>query len=108
MVDTSFKLLEAAGGHDGIRLAEAENPDVIFLDLNMPDLNGYDVLRKLRTEKITKDIPVVWYTSNIPAAEKIEGFTGIIGVLSKDLSSRETSRAALTDLIAKAEIFAKK
>ena len=107
LVDTSYKLVEAAGGHDGLQLAVAEKPDVIFLDLNMPDLNGYEVLRKLKANEAAKDIPIIWYTSNTPVAEQLEGIEGIVGVLSKDLSSRENSRAALIDLIAKAEDFAK-
>jgi signal transduction histidine kinase/CheY-like chemotaxis protein len=107
LADTSYKLVEAAGGHDGLQLAVTEKPDVIFLDLNMPDLNGYEVLRKLKADAAAKEIPVVWYTSNLPAAEKLEGIKGIVGILSKDLSSRENSRAALTELIAKAENFAK-
>ncbi len=107
LVDTSYNLIEAAGGHDGVRLAVTEKPDVIFLDLNMPDLSGYEVLRKLKSNDASKDIPVIWYTSNLPAEEKLEGVEGIVGVLSKDLSSRENSRAALTELIAKAGTFAK-
>ena len=57
VVDTSYKLVEAAGGHDGLQLAVTEMPDVIFLDLNMPDLNGYEVLRKLKANEAAKDIP---------------------------------------------------
>ena len=107
LVDTSYDLVEAAGGQDGVSLAITEKPDVIFLDLNMPDLNGYEVLRKLKSNEASKNIPVVWYTSNLPAEEKLAGVEGIVGVLSKDLSSRENSRASLTELIAKADAFVK-
>lgn len=102
LVDSSFKVVEAAGGHDGLKLALEEKPDVIFLDLNMPDINGLEVLRKLRQNTRTQSIPVVLYTSNIPSLEQLQELS-VVGVLSKDLSSRELSRAQLNELMAKAE-----
>jgi signal transduction histidine kinase/CheY-like chemotaxis protein len=105
VADTPFEMMEAAGGHDGLRLVYEQKPDVIFLDLDMPDLNGFEVLQKLRIDPRSKNIPVVFYTANLPAPEKMEKLDGVIGILSKDLSSREISKAQLLELVAKAETY---
>lgn len=54
---------EARGGEEGLRRARQDPPDAIFLDLVMPDLSGFEVLRRLRTEDATRDTPVMVITS---------------------------------------------
>ena len=51
-------IFEAATGDEALRLARAERPDVICLDLEMPDIDGAEVLRRLREDPGTRDIPV--------------------------------------------------
>ncbi|MES2310076.1 MAG: ATP-binding protein [Verrucomicrobiota bacterium] len=99
----SVELFEAAGGHDGIQSAIEKKPDVIFVDIDMPDLNGYDVIEKLQKEELTKNIPIVFYTANIPLPEFVTKFPSIRGTLSKDLSSGETAQAQLLDLVSQIE-----
>jgi len=57
------KVITATSGEEGIELAISENPDVILLDIIMPDMDGYEVCRKLKTIKITNNIPVVFVTA---------------------------------------------
>jgi len=61
--DLPLQIMEAPGGVEGLRVASERRPDVIFLDLSMPDLSGFDVLRKLRGEAVTAGIPVIIVTS---------------------------------------------
>jgi signal transduction histidine kinase/DNA-binding response OmpR family regulator len=56
-------VVEAEGGEAGLRLARAEQPDIVFLDLVMPDLAGEAVLEALKADPATRDIPVVIVTS---------------------------------------------
>jgi CheY-like chemotaxis protein len=56
-------VIEAVGGYDGLRLARQAHPDVIFLDLMMPDVHGFEVLKMLRAIEDTRRIPVVLFTS---------------------------------------------
>src|SRR5262249_11970114 len=56
-------VIEAEGGEAGLRLARAEQPDIVFLDLAMPDLSGEAVLEALKADPATRDIPVVIVTS---------------------------------------------
>lgn len=57
------KVITATSGEQGIELAISENPDVILLDIIMPDMDGFEVCRKLKTIKITNNIPVVFVTA---------------------------------------------
>jgi len=54
-----FTVLSAADGEEGLRLARAEPPDLILLDLLMPKLSGIEVLRALKAEATTRVIPVL-------------------------------------------------
>src|SRR5919204_4609813 len=58
-----FEVLEASDGFDAYALACAERPAAIVLDIAMPVVDGWTVLRKLRTNPSTKDIPVVIFTA---------------------------------------------
>jgi len=67
-------MIEAAGGTEGIRAACKHRPDVIFLDLGMADLSGFEVLERLKKEPTTAEIPVVVVTSRVltgPEREEI-------------------------------------
>lgn len=54
-----LKLISAHNGNYGIELAKEYKPDLILLDINLPDINGYQVLNVLRSNTITKEIPVI-------------------------------------------------
>ena len=58
-----FQLFEASGGVEGLAMARSEKPAVIFLDLLMPDLSGFEVLEQLRADPATRDIAVIVFSS---------------------------------------------
>lgn len=57
------KVITATSGEEGIELAVSENPDVILLDIIMPNMDGYEVCRRLKNNKIINNIPVVFVTA---------------------------------------------
>jgi DNA-binding response OmpR family regulator len=59
----NYSVSIASGGLEGIEKARNEHPDLILLDIMMPDMNGYDVCMKLRADADTKDIPVIMLTA---------------------------------------------
>lgn len=62
----SYTLIEAKTGFQGIWIAENQDVDVILLDINLPDIDGYEVARRLRASKKTEltRIPIVAVTAN--------------------------------------------
>lgn len=58
-----FGVLKAAGGEEGIKLAIEKEPDIIILDLMMPQVSGFDVVERLKTHPIAKDIPIIIFTA---------------------------------------------
>ncbi len=59
-----YRVLHAVGGA-GIAVAYAERPDVILLDINMPDMDGPEVSRRLRADPATAHIPIVCLSSHV-------------------------------------------
>lgn len=94
----NIKVIAAvAEGREGIRLAEQEKPDVILLDLRMPDMGGLDVLRTIRANNI--NIPVVILTTSNEEKDLRESLQqGAQGYLLKDMEPDELV-GALRDIV---------
>lgn len=58
-----YAVLEAMNANEGIALAAQRRPDLILMDLQLPEMNGIEALKVLRSDPRTKDIPAVPYTS---------------------------------------------
>lgn len=66
-----YKMILAADGEIGLRLAKSKKPDLILLDLVLPKVHGFDVLAQLKSDPGTKQIPVIVLT-NLEKIEDIE------------------------------------
>lgn len=60
----NYQVYTARGGRLGVAMARLTRPDLILLDIRMPDINGIDVLTKLKASRRTASIPVVMLTGN--------------------------------------------
>ena len=69
-----YQITAAANGEQGLAKAFEEKPDVILLDVMMPDLDGYEVTRRLRKSPTTKDIPILMFTAKTQLDDKVTGF----------------------------------
>lgn len=65
-----IKVLTAESGQEALRLATEERPDIILLDIMMPQMDGYEVMRLLKSERKTKDIPVVMLTAKTSPGDR--------------------------------------
>ena|SRR5688500_5709128 len=64
----------AADGKEGLEKAKEHNPDIILLDLMMPEMNGIEVLKHLKADANLKEIPVIVFTALIQDLEKQQSF----------------------------------
>lgn len=71
--DAGCMVITAGNGREAIAKAKAERPQVIFLDIVMPDMDGYEACRLLNEEPDTKAIPVIFTTSKGQKADKVWG-----------------------------------
>jgi adenylate cyclase len=85
-----YQVLTATGGREALGKVRAEHPDLVLLDVMMPDLNGYEVCRALRADAATEILPVVMITALDPAAERVRGIeAGADDFLSKPINQPE-------------------
>ena len=63
-------VLKAADGESALEIARTERPDLVFLDIVMPGMSGFAVLRALRHDLLTRDIPIVMISGNLQATEQ--------------------------------------
>jgi DNA-binding response OmpR family regulator len=87
-----FGVLEAADGPEGLRLALAEKPDLVVLDVMLPGLDGFAVLRRLRE---VSAVPVIMLTARVEELDRLAGFTaGADDYVTKPFSARELALRA--------------
>jgi two-component system, OmpR family, response regulator VicR len=68
-----FTVLGANGGREGIELVRKELPDLVLLDLMMPDIDGWDVYHQIKSDELTRNIPVIVITAKAQDIDKILG-----------------------------------
>jgi signal transduction histidine kinase len=88
-----YEVIEASGGYEGLRLARQAQPDVIFLDLMMPDIHGFEVLKMLKAIDDTRRIPIVLFTSQLPEGD--DRGAAADALLLKNELSRDTVASTL-------------
>jgi CheY-like chemotaxis protein len=90
LTETPYTVIEAASGSEGLRRAREDQPQVIFLDLRMPEMSGFEALERLKSDPTTRDIPVVVITSKRVEQEERQLLDGkVVTILSKADASRE-------------------
>jgi signal transduction histidine kinase len=90
-----YEVVEAQGGYEGLRLARQSHPDVIFLDLAMPDIHGLEVLKMLKAIDETRAIPVILFTSQRPDEINEEQASAANALLLKSELTRESVAAVI-------------
>ena len=87
---SDLRLLSATDGRRGIELARAAQPDIILMDINLPDINGIEALKILRVDPVTKHIPVVALSANAMPHDIEQGLAaGFFRYLTKPIKINE-------------------
>lgn len=74
ILGTDYRLQFATDGHKALQLAQQQKPDLILLDIMMPQLSGYDVCRQLKADARTQDVPVIFVSALTDMDDEAEGF----------------------------------
>lgn len=86
----SFQVIEAEDGLQGLRLAKAEKPDLVLLDLMLPQMDGLEVCRSLKGNQATAALPIIMLTAKSEEIDKVIGLElGADDYMTKPFSPRE-------------------
>ena len=96
-----YTLTVATNGKDALDVAIREQPDLVLLDIMMPDMDGYEVCKRLKKDAVTRDVPVIFVTAMTEVEDETRGFdVGAVDFIGKPISpavvrSRVRSAVAL-------------
>ncbi len=96
---TGFETIVARNGKMGLKRAKFSQPDLILLDVMMPDIDGFETCRRLKLDNDTKNIPVIFITALSSVEDKIKGFAvGGVDYITKPLQQEEVLARVRTHL----------
>lgn len=88
--NTSHEVHVAGDGAEGLRLVERLRPDVVFTDLAMPELDGFELLRRMRAHAELAAIPIVFLTASAQRSEVEAGLAaGVVDYLTKPFAAAD-------------------
>ena len=97
-----FEILMATDGEQAINICQDQQPDIVLLDVVMPGTSGHEVCRRLKADPDTRDIPVIFVTSQIEEAEEALGFEiGAVDFITKPVNPVIVSARVRTHLALK-------
>ena len=86
----NYSVIGALTGEDGIKTAIKQRPDLILLDIMMPVMDGWEILKMLRIEESTRKIPIAMLTCKTDVKDKLTGLQeGAIDYITKPFSPEE-------------------
>jgi DNA-binding response OmpR family regulator len=68
-----YEVFTVNWGEDGVRACQTIGPDLVVLDIRLPDIDGYEVARRLRTDRRTQDVPIIFLTEKRDRADRLQG-----------------------------------
>ena len=90
LATSGYSVLEASGGTEALEVASRERPACVVVDVNMPDMNGFDVCRALRADPATSSVTIVMLTSADTAEDKIAAYlAGADDYITKPFAPRD-------------------
>jgi DNA-binding response OmpR family regulator len=88
--EKGYGVITASGGHEALTRAQIDKPDLVLLDIMMPQMDGWEVLKLLRVDEETSRIPVAMLSARIEAKDRVQGLQeGAIDYICKPFSLQE-------------------
>ena len=69
-----YEVFTVNWGEDGVRAGQTVSPDLVILDIRLPDIDGYEVARRLREDRHTQEIPIIFLTEKRERVDRLQGF----------------------------------
>ncbi|HMD81680.1 MAG TPA: response regulator transcription factor, partial [Anaerolineales bacterium] len=69
-----YEVFTVNWGEDGVRAAQTVLPDLLILDIRLPDIDGYEVARRVRSDRRTHEIPIIFLTEKRERIDRLQGF----------------------------------
>ena len=70
LLEDEYELAEAVDGRQGLEMAARERPDLILLDISLPEMDGWEVAQRIREDTALKDIPIIAVTAHAMAGDR--------------------------------------
>lgn len=104
ILSNDYQVLMATSGAQALALCASKQPDLVLLDLLMPDMDGYQVCQRLKADAATRDIPVIFVTAQTDESAEERGFDlGAVDFISKPINPRIVRARIKTHLMLKAQ-----
>jgi DNA-binding response OmpR family regulator len=85
-----YEVISAAWGQDGVRIAQEKSPALVLLDIRLPDIDGYEVCRRLRGHRRTEAVPIIFLTEKRDRIDKLAGLDlGAVDYVTKPFDIQE-------------------
>lgn len=86
LMSEGYKIIEAENAKRALKILETQTPDMILMDINMPDVDGYTLTAELKTRPKLRDVPIIALTANVMRGDRERVFkSGCNGYIEKPI-----------------------
>lgn len=90
LTSAGYEMVEAVTGEEGVAMAEMHRPDLILMDIQLPELNGYEATRRIKADPALRPIPIIAVTSYALSGDDVMAYeAGCAGYITKPFSPRQ-------------------
>ena len=89
LTNAGYELIEAVTGTEGVAMAKTHHPDLILMDIQLPEIDGYEAVRRIKSDPALKLIPIIAVTSYALSGDEEKAYAaGCIAYVTKPFSPR--------------------
>src|SRR3989339_336650 len=99
LYEKGYNISIATSGNQALLSVNSDTPDLILLDIQMPEIDGYEVCEKIKSNPLTKDIPIIFLSAKIENEDLLQGFkAGAVDYITKPFNVAELTARVATHL----------
>ena len=90
LTSAGYEMIEAVTGKEGVAMAKTHRPDLILMDIQLPELDGYEATRRIKSDPALRPIPIIAVTSYALSGDDVKAFAaGCAAYVTKPFSPRQ-------------------